>query len=158
MFDARREEPRERLDVPVGREERRCYSIVVVGHVAIPCELDGGQSQRPQCCRERDEARAVVPVSKGMHAQDARIHSACHAGLLKNTGVPLPELLNADHVIANGEPEQAKALLAILIADLRVNSRAEVLPTYRIGAPVVCAQTSSVELVGLEPTTSTVPR
>jgi site-specific DNA recombinase len=59
-----------------------------------------------------------------------------------------------DHVIANGEPEQAKALLAILIADLRVNSWAEVLPTYRIGAPVVCAPTSSVELVGLEPTTS----
>jgi hypothetical protein len=50
-----------------------------------------------------------------------------------------------DHVIANGEPEQAKALLAILIADLRINSRAEVLPTYRVGAPVVCAPTSSVE-------------
>jgi len=32
----------------------------------------------------------------------------------------------------------------ILIADLRVNSRAEILPTYRVGAPVVCAQTSSV--------------
>jgi hypothetical protein len=41
--------------------------------------------------------------------------------------------------------EQAKALLAILIADLRVNSRDEILPTYRVGAPVVCAQTSSVE-------------
>lgn len=49
-----------------------------------------------------------------------------------------------DHVIAHGEPEQAKALLGILIADLRVNSRSEVLPTYRVGAPVVCAQTSSV--------------
>jgi hypothetical protein len=44
----------------------------------------------------------------------------------------------------HGEPEQAKALLAILIADLRANSRAEVLPTYRVGAPVVCAPTNSV--------------
>jgi hypothetical protein len=28
---------------------------------------------------------------------------------------------------------------------LRVNSRSEVLPTYRVGAPTVCAQTSSVD-------------
>jgi hypothetical protein len=54
----------------------------------------------------------------------------------------------ADHlgqVIATGDTDQTKALLRILIADLRINSRAEVLPTYRVGAPVVCAQTSSVE-------------
>ncbi len=50
-----------------------------------------------------------------------------------------------DHVIEHGEPEQAKALLAILIAELRVNSRNEILPTYRVGAPVVCAPNSSVE-------------
>jgi hypothetical protein len=60
-------------------------------------------------------------------------------------------------VIAMGALDQTKALLDILIADLRVNSRKEVLPTYRVGAPVVCAQTSSVELVGLEPTTSAMP-
>ena len=59
-----------------------------------------------------------------------------------------------DEVIADGEPEQAKALLAILIAELRVNSRSEILPTYRVGAPVVCAPSSSVELAGLEPATS----
>jgi hypothetical protein len=56
-----------------------------------------------------------------------------------------------DRVIVNGEPEQAKALLAILIAELRVNSRSEILPTYRVGAPVVCAPNSSVELAGIEP-------
>ena len=39
--------------------------------------------------------------------------------------------------------------LAILIADLRINSR-EVLPTYRVGAPVVCAPNSSVVLAGRE--------
>src|ERR1700737_198943 len=47
-------------------------------------------------------------------------------------------------VIASGDPDRAKALLRILIAELRVNSRSEVLPTYRVGAPVVCAQASSV--------------
>jgi len=57
-----------------------------------------------------------------------------------------------DHVIAHGEPEQAKALLGILIADLRINSRAEVLPTYRVGAPVVCAPASLVGDTGLETT------
>lgn len=49
------------------------------------------------------------------------------------------------HIIATGDPDRAKALLRVLIAELRVNSRSEVLPTYRVGAPVVCAQTSSVE-------------
>jgi hypothetical protein len=46
-----------------------------------------------------------------------------------------------DHTIAHGEPEQAKALLAILIAELRVNSRNEILPTYRVGAPMVARRT-----------------
>jgi hypothetical protein len=52
---------------------------------------------------------------------------------------------------ADGDTDQTKALLRILIADLRVNSRAEVLPTYRVGPPVVCAPTSSVEPAKLEP-------
>jgi hypothetical protein len=55
-------------------------------------------------------------------------------------------------VIANGEREQGKALLATLIAELRVNSRCEIVPTYRVGAPVVCAPNGSVETVGIEPT------
>jgi hypothetical protein len=33
--------------------------------------------------------------------------------------------------------QQTLVLLAILIAELRVNSRSEILPTYRVGAPVV---------------------
>jgi hypothetical protein len=53
-----------------------------------------------------------------------------------------------DQVIETGDPDQAKALLRILIAQLRVNSRSEILPTYSVGAPVVCAQTSSVGIVG----------
>jgi hypothetical protein len=50
-----------------------------------------------------------------------------------------------DRVVATGEPEQAKALLRILITKLQVNGRNEILPTNRVGAPTVCAPTSSME-------------
>ena len=43
--------------------------------------------------------------------------------------------------LAAGEPEQTKALLRLLIKELRVNSRSEILPTYRVVAPEVCATT-----------------
>jgi hypothetical protein len=52
--------------------------------------------------------------------------------------------------IAHGNPDQAKTLLRILIAELRVNSRSEILPTYRLSAPTVCAPTSSVEPADLK--------
>jgi site-specific DNA recombinase len=48
-------------------------------------------------------------------------------------------------VVATGDSAQAKALLRILIARLQVNSRAEILPTYRVATPTVCAHTSSME-------------
>jgi hypothetical protein len=57
-------------------------------------------------------------------------------------------------VIAAGDPKQAKALLRLLIAELRGNSREEILPTYRVIDPVACAPTSSVEPAGIEPVTS----
>ena len=59
--------------------------------------------------------------------------------------------------IAAGEPAQTKALLRLLIKELRVNGRSEILPTYRVVASEVCATTSSVEPAGLEPATSTLP-
>lgn len=54
---------------------------------------------------------------------------------------------------ATGDTNQTKTLLRILIADLPVNSRREIVPTYRVGAPVVCAQTSSMARLGIEPRT-----
>jgi site-specific DNA recombinase len=59
-----------------------------------------------------------------------------------------------EDLIATGDPDQAKALLRLLIAELRVNGRDEILPTYRVPDAVVCAQRTSVELAGLEPATS----
>lgn len=57
-------------------------------------------------------------------------------------------------MIADGEPEQAKALLRILIAELRVNGRHDIQPTYRIITPDrthtagVCATSEKVETIG----------
>jgi len=50
-----------------------------------------------------------------------------------------------DNVIAQGEPEQTKALLRILIAELRVNSKTDIQPTYPIAAPGVCATSEKVD-------------
>jgi hypothetical protein len=49
-----------------------------------------------------------------------------------------------EDTIAGGDPKQAKALLRLLIKDLRVNGRSEILPTYRVLAPEACATPSSV--------------
>jgi len=45
--------------------------------------------------------------------------------------------MNSPRVVATGDSDQAKALLRILIAELQVNSRAEILPTYRAATPTV---------------------
>ena len=58
--------------------------------------------------------------------------------------------------LATGEPEQTKALLRLLIKELRVNGRSEILPTYRVVTPEVCATPSSVGAPGIEPGTSRV--
>jgi site-specific DNA recombinase len=63
---------------------------------------------------------------------------------------------NLEGTIATGEPRQAKALLRLLIKDLRVNARSEILPTYRVVTPAVCALPSSVGAPGIEPGTSRV--
>ena len=59
----------------------------------------------------------------------------------------------AKYALAIADPRQAKALLRLLIKDLRVNARSEILPTYRVVTPAVCALPSSVGGTGLEPVT-----
>ncbi len=61
---------------------------------------------------------------------------------------------NLETTLARADPRQAKALLRLLIKDLRVNARSEILPTYRVVTPAVCAQTTLVGGTGLEPVTS----
>jgi hypothetical protein len=63
-------------------------------------------------------------------------------------------------VIASGEPEKTKALLRLLIAELRVNGKADIQPTYnvltldRLPTAGVCATSGKVETVGIEPTSA----
>jgi site-specific DNA recombinase len=61
-----------------------------------------------------------------------------------------------DLVLAAGAPQKTKALLRLLIKELKVNGRSEILPTYRILTPEVCATPSSVGAPGIEPGTSRV--
>jgi hypothetical protein len=66
----------------------------------------------------------------------------------------------ADHletVIAETDPQKAKALCRLLIDELRVNSRAEILPTYRLVTPEVCAMSEKVEAAGIEPASADAP-
>ncbi len=62
-----------------------------------------------------------------------------------------------ESVIADGEPEKTKALLRILIAELRVNGKTDIQPTYRVITPDraitagVCATSGKVETAGVEP-------
>ena len=56
-----------------------------------------------------------------------------------------------ERVLAEADPKQAKARLRLLIKELRVNGRSEILPTYHIVTPEVCALPSSVGGTGLEP-------
>jgi len=59
-----------------------------------------------------------------------------------------------ERVIAEGEPQKAKALLRLLIEELRVDGRARIQPTYRLVMPEVCATSEKVERTGIEPVTS----
>lgn len=58
-----------------------------------------------------------------------------------------------EQVLAQGEPERTKALLRILIAELCVNSKTDIQPTYRIVTPGVCATSEKVGRAGIEPAT-----
>ncbi|HEX5246373.1 MAG TPA: recombinase family protein [Gaiellaceae bacterium] len=49
-----------------------------------------------------------------------------------------------ENLVSTGDPKQAKALLRLLVKDLRVNARNEILPTHRIVTDAVCALPSSV--------------
>jgi site-specific DNA recombinase len=59
-------------------------------------------------------------------------------------------------VLAAGSPPKTKALLRLLIKELKVNGRSEILPTYRVLTPEVCATPGSVGAPGIEPGTSRV--
>jgi hypothetical protein len=58
-----------------------------------------------------------------------------------------------EDVLAEANPQKTEPLLRLLIDELRVNSRAEILPTYRLITPTVCAISEKVGAAGIEPAT-----
>jgi hypothetical protein len=53
-----------------------------------------------------------------------------------------------ERVIADGEPQKAKALLRLLIEELSVNGRTQIQPTYRLVMPEVCATSEKWSVPG----------
>jgi hypothetical protein len=56
-----------------------------------------------------------------------------------------------ERVIAEGEPQKAKALLRLLIEEPQVNGRAQIEPTYRLVTPTVCATSEKWSRRGSNP-------
>jgi site-specific DNA recombinase len=88
-----------------------------------------------------------------LHAQEAELalaapDEAAHAPTPAHVA-EVADLLEA--VLDEGDPQKAKALLRLLIEELRVNSRAEIVPTYKLVTPEVCAMSEKVGRAGIEP-------
>ena len=81
-------------------------------------------------------------------------HEAKHAPTAAELAAVADQL---DQLLADAEPQKAKALLRLLIQELRVNGRAEILPTYRVVNPAVCATSEKVEAAGIEPASAVAP-
>ena len=69
MFDARREEPRERLDVPVGREEGRRDDIVLSGS---PVMLYHNGTKATGICYGSEQQRVLA--SEIVDSHDGDVH------------------------------------------------------------------------------------
>jgi site-specific DNA recombinase len=81
-----------------------------------------------------------------LRAQQAELSlQAPHEGTHAPTAAELADVADQlEHVIAEANPQCAKALLRLLIEELRVNSRREIQPTYRLVTPTVCAMSEKV--------------
>jgi hypothetical protein len=69
-----------------------------------------------------------------------------------------PEIEQLEKLLTTGEPQKAKALIRELVAELKVNGKNEILPSYYLNAAPVCATSEKVERIGIEPMTSALQR
>ncbi len=106
---------------------------------------------------ERCEARLQRLQARldDLRAQEAELSLAAPD---EGTHAPTPADLAAnanllEEVLAEADPQKAKPLLRLLIDELRVNGRAEILPTYRLITPTACAMSERVGRAGIEPAT-----
>ena len=116
------------------------------------------QALQGKLTAERCEDRLVRLQSRldDLRSQEAELSLAApHEAAQAATAAEVAEIANVLEAVASeGDPRKAKALLQLLIEELRVNSRAEILPTYRLVTPEVCAMSEKVERAGIEPATS----
>jgi site-specific DNA recombinase len=107
----------------------------------------------PERCEER--LRRLQARLDDLRAQEAELsleapHEATHSPTAADFAAIADDL---EDIIAEADPQKAKALLRLLIEELRVNGRAEILPTYRLVTPEVCAMSEKVGRAGIEPAT-----
>ena len=106
---------------------------------------------------ERCEARLTRLQTRldDLHAQHAELTlENPQKGTHGPTAADLAALADQLERLLNGQPQKAKALIRELVAELRVNSRTEILPSYYLATPEVCATSEKVERIGIEPMTS----
>lgn len=136
----------------IGRRPRPLRPRGRAGEHAIECYHDAFENGALDPARFKERLSALDARLDALQAQDqslaremsADTHTAPDTAALEAVADEL------GRVVATGNTDQAKALLRILIADVRVNSRAEILPIYRVAAPTVCAHNSSVEPTDLK--------
>lgn len=104
----------------------------------------------PERCDERLTRLQARLEDLGAQQAELSLSSPDEAGR-----APTPADLAAvadqlEHLLAEGKPEKTKALLRLLIQELRVDGRARIQPTYRLATPEVCATSEKVERTGIE--------
>jgi site-specific DNA recombinase len=115
--------------------------------------FEQGTLSAERCDERLSRLQARLTDLRGKQAELAA--STPDEGTHAPTGGELAAIADhLDQLIANAEPQQAKALLRHLIAELKVESRAKIQPTYRVITPAVCATSEKVERTGIEPVTS----
>jgi site-specific DNA recombinase len=107
----------------------------------------------PERCDER--LTRLQARLEDLRAQQAELslstpHEAGHGPTPADLAAVADQL---EHLLAEGGPRRTKALLRLLIQELRVDGRAQIQPTYRLATPEVCATSEKVGPVGIEPTT-----
>ncbi len=103
----------------------------------------------PERCDERLTRLQARLEDLGAQQAELSLSSPDEAGR-----APTPADLAAvadqlEHLLAEGKPEKTKALLRLLIQELRVDGRARIQPTYRLATPEVCATSEKVGMTGI---------
>jgi hypothetical protein len=142
-----------------GSEARRLRRLRPTGDVAGTPPVSPGAAVRDH---HRGESRERI----GMLKERSEDLEAEERQLAQETPYEPSEAIGADEaaqwaellpdLLAPSSGQQRKALMRRLIKEIRVISRGEIVPTYRI-PPLVRAVSGSVDPIGIEPTTSAMP-